>query len=230
MKIGLIKTSLIDYPEHVAGVVFYSGCNLRCPYCHNPELVFGEPPRDNLDKKGLEDFLRKRASVLDGMVITGGEPTLQPSLQDLIDMIKFYDLDVKLDTNGLLPDVLKSLKGLDFVAMDVKTSIKGYGRLIPSSKTVFNEHDYRERLSNSIDYILHSGIRHQFRTTLVENIVKADDMPEICAMIRGCDEYRLTRFRPGTTLIEGFSGNTSDSYVDSVIRICENEGIRVKLA
>ncbi len=230
MKYGLIKTSLVDYPEHVAGVVFLPGCNLRCPYCHNPELVSAGSVEEGVTIEELSLFLKKRKNVLDGMVITGGEPTIHNDLQILVDIIKNEGLNVKLDTNGLFPEVLKSLKNVDFIAMDIKTSPSRYHLVEPRIKSTSDTgEDISDKLKQSISYILESGLLHQFRTTLVENIVTDSDIIEICSLIQGCSQYRVTPCKEGNTLMKGFSGNTSTQYLDRMVQICRNYNIPVSL-
>jgi pyruvate formate lyase activating enzyme len=120
---GWVRTSLIDYPDHIASVLFTGGCNFRCPMCHNADLVLRPTEVPTLPEKEVWDFLSRREGLVDGVVITGGEPTLQPDLAPFIRRLKDTDLDVKLDTNGYLPDVLKTLLSeglLDYVALDIK--------------------------------------------------------------------------------------------------------------
>ncbi|MBN2511219.1 MAG: anaerobic ribonucleoside-triphosphate reductase activating protein [Spirochaetales bacterium] len=228
MKLGIIKTSLIDYPEHVSTVLFLSGCNLRCPYCHNPELARGLVPEDGLSLEEVRAFLKKRAGVLDGVVITGGEPTIHPWLQELIDMAVSFGLKVKLDTNGLRPDVLKKLNNLSFIAMDVKTSPCRYSQLLTDGLPPMN--DMAEKINESIAYILSSGIPHQFRTTLAREIVDISDVREICRLIKGCMSYRLTPYVPGNTLQENFNGDTSPEYMNNIMEVCKTTGIPAVLA
>ena len=228
MRLGLVKTSLIDYPELVSCVLFYPGCNLRCPYCHNPELALGMTPEDGVDMDDIRRFFEKRSSVLDGVVITGGEPTMHGSLQQLIDLAKQFGLRVKLDTNGLRPEVLGKLENIDFIAMDVKTSPSKYAKLLSGDIRLYD--DTETRIVRSIDYIIASGIRHQFRTTLLQEIVNETDMNEICALIKGCREYRLTSFKPGNTLKEAYSGDISPAYLEEMRIICREYEIPMVFA
>jgi pyruvate formate lyase activating enzyme len=124
-SLGLIKTSLIDFPGEVAAVLFTFGCNLRCPYCQNPALVTGPPPRDFISREEVRAFLKKRKDVLGGVCITGGEPLLHSDLGELIGEIKSLGLKVKLDTNGTIPERLREAN-VDYVAIDFKTSLEKY--------------------------------------------------------------------------------------------------------
>ena len=171
-RIILRKTSLIDYPGLVSAVFFFPGCNLRCPWCHNRELVLGNDT--NADYISLEEALahiKKRRNVLGGVVLSGGEPTLYNSLGSLISQIKSLGLKVKLDTNGLLPDALKLLLAKedskpDYIAMDLKTSPERYSELLPDIKTVKGQgvDNPGEAIKKSIVLIRDSLIPHEFRS------------------------------------------------------------------
>ena len=132
-KLGFIKTSLLDFPGQVSAVIFTPSCNLRCPYCHNPELVSGSLPPDLIQKETVLQHLEKRKSILGGVCITGGEPLLHPELPDLIESIHSLGLKVKVDTNGTRPDKLPPLKA-DYLAMDIKTDPKKYPLLLRATQ------------------------------------------------------------------------------------------------
>ena len=158
--------TLLDFPGRVACTVFLGGCNFRCPYCHNSELFDGtaEPVMD--DEKLLA-FLQKRKGILDGVCITGGEPTLQPGLADLLRRIKELGYPVKLDTNGYRPEVLKKLvdEGLvDYVAMDIKNGPDAYGETVGLSKMELS------RLEESIRFLTGGAVDYEFRTTVVKEL------------------------------------------------------------
>ena len=127
-RLGLLKTSLIDFPGEVAAVVFTAGCNLRCPYCHNPRLVPGPPPEDFLTRDAVFDALASRAGVLTGVCVTGGEPLVHDGLADLLDAVRGLGLTVKMETNGRLPERLEAVS-VDFVALDLKLAPERYGEL-----------------------------------------------------------------------------------------------------
>ena len=158
--------TLLDFPGRVACTVFLGGCNFRCPYCHNSELFDGtaEPV---MDEEELLVFLQKRKGILDGVCITGGEPTLQPGLEDLLRRIKEMGYPVKLDTNGYRPEVLKKLvdEGLvDYVAMDIKNGPDAYGETVGLSKMELS------RLEESIRFLTGGAVDYEFRTTVVKEL------------------------------------------------------------
>jgi pyruvate formate lyase activating enzyme len=199
---GLQKTTLIDFPEKVACTVFTQGCNLRCPYCHNPELISCDPKGDDLlAESDFFPFLESRRGLLDGVCITGGEPTIQPDLARFAARIRGLGFLVKLDTNGTRPQTLKALleEGvLDFVAMDVKTSPEGYARDLEYAGKV-------GRIVESIDVIKESGVESEFRTTVVPGLVGETELFAIGRMIaRGglAERYALQNFRSGKVLSE----------------------------
>lgn len=194
-KFGLQKVTLVDYPKLVAATIFTSGCNLKCPYCHNSELISGSPPADFISESDLFDYLSKRKSVLGGVCMTGGEPTLFPEIQKIIDKVHNLGLKFKLDTNGTNPQILKTLNP-DFIAMDIKTDPSKYNRVGLSCK---------DEILESIDYIISSGIEHEFRTTCVPTIVEQKDFNEIAKYVNGCDTYSITNFNNTNTLDKSFS-------------------------
>jgi len=194
---GLEKTTLLDYPDRIAAVVFTYGCNLRCPYCHNPELVIEEVNKDSiLTEEYVLNFLRKRVGKLDGVVITGGEPLLHKDIPSFIKKIKDLGFLVKLDTNGSYPKKLKSLIKdglLDYIDMDVKYRDELYKQGINGGMKVPN-------ISESIEIIMHSGIEYSFRTTFVKSIHTVKSVDEICKMIEGANTYYIQNFRTGKTI------------------------------
>ena len=191
MKIGgFLKFSLIDYPGKIAAVVFTQGCNFHCPYCHNPELVLPEHFREPIPEEKVLTFLKERASQIEGVVITGGEPTIQKDLIPFLKKVKELGYPVKLDTNGSHPDVLKDVLQLglvDYIAMDIKAPLEKYGQLTDLK-------EYAQRVRESIRTILNSAVDHEFRTTLAAPVVLAEDLPKIVPLIHGAKKYRLQRF------------------------------------
>lgn len=187
MKIGgLIKFTLIDYPGRVAAVVFTQGCNFRCRYCHNPELVYPQLFQEPIAQEEVLAFLRHRQGTLDGVVVTGGEPTLQPDLLDFLSEIKQLGYSVKLDTNGARPDVLRQVleKNLaDYVAMDIKAPLPKYPLI---TSVPCNEADLRQ----SMDLLRHSGIAHEFRTTYDTTVLTDEDIQTITDWVQG-SRYRV---------------------------------------
>jgi pyruvate formate lyase activating enzyme len=193
---GWVKTSLIDYPGRIATVVFTSSCNFRCPYCQNSELVLHPESLPEIDPAEIFQLLKRRRGLTDGLVITGGEPTLQKDLEDFMRKAKELGLAIKLDTNGYRPQVLRELLGqglLDYVAVDIKASPAKY----PLAAGV--PVDVR-RIEESVKLILSSGMEHEFRTTVVPGIVAPEDVEEIAKLIAGAGKYILQQFRPQGTL------------------------------
>jgi pyruvate formate lyase activating enzyme len=178
---GLQKLSLIDYPGTPAAVIFTQGCNMFCPYCHNPQLVYPYLFEKTLDKNEILYFLKKRQGLLKGVVMTGGEPTLQNDLYNFIKQIKKLRFLVKLDTNGTNPEILQKLireKLIDFVAMDIKSSAKKY-------KLFFNGN--LNLIMQSLHIIKSSDIAHIFRTTYDTDILNERDLDEITVIMKNSE-------------------------------------------
>ena len=194
---GWVRTSLIDYPDHIATVVFTGGCNFRCPMCHNADLVVHAGERPDLSQEQVWAFLSRRAGLVDGVVVTGGEPTLQPDLAPFLRRVRSMGLDVKLDTNGYRPDVLAELLGevlVDYVAMDVKAPPEKYPVLAGRADLDLT------RVVRSIDLLRDSGLDYEFRTTVVPGWLAEGDIEEIAHWIVGAERYVLQQFRPFHTL------------------------------
>ena len=198
---GLQKMTLLDFPGRVACTVFLKGCDLRCPFCHNYELACGEGDAVMSDT-AFFDFLAGRRGLLDGVAITGGEPCLYSGLPDFVRRIRGLGFAVKLDTNGLHPDMLSSLlrEGLvDYAAMDIKNSPEKY------AATCGRETLDLAPVRESISLLMGSGIDYEFRTTVVREFHEADDFPKIGEMIRGARRYYLQAFTDRDTVpFEGF--------------------------
>lgn len=198
---GLQKLTLLDFPEHVACTVFTLGCNMRCPFCHNSSLVI--PGREHVEGEMEEDeffsFLNKRKGLLDGVAITGGEPLLQKDIKEFIKKIRDMGLLVKLDTNGSFPDKLKELidEGLvDYVAMDVKSTMKGYGPICGLKDPP------TDRLKESISILMEGKVPYEFRTTVVDEFHDEEVFEGIADLIAGAPRYFLQRFEDSGELIE----------------------------
>lgn len=192
---GFQKSSLIDYPEKISAIVFTQGCNFRCPYCHNPELI-GEISNAPLGALEILNFLQSRIGKLDGVVITGGEPTLQKDLPEFIRKIKDLGFLIKLDTNGTNPDMLQNLieeKLIDYVSMDIKAPIKKYSEVVCAAIN-------SENIIKSIEVLRKSDIGFEFRTTVVKSQLSPDDFEKIGKTIEGSEKYYLQRFMPTKTL------------------------------
>lgn len=206
MKIyGLQKLTLLDFPGRTACTVFLSGCNYRCPFCHNAELARGEAPAV-MDDAELLTFLEKRRGLLDGVAFTGGEPLLTRELPELMEKIREMGYAVKLDTDGGFPERLKVLldRGLlDYIAMDVKNSPARY------AETVGLPNADLAPVRESIRLIMESGVPYEFRTTAVAQLHDIESFPAIGEMIRGAERYYIQKFTDRDTV--AFSGLTAPS-------------------
>ncbi len=199
------KTSFIDYPGRISAVVFTRGCNFRCPYCHNPELVVPERYCGTIRQDDLFSYLDRRKGKLDAVVVTGGEPTLQADLIPFMERIKSMGFLVKLDTNGSRPQILREAigKGIpDYLAMDIKAPWEKYALVTGS---LVNITDIRD----SINLIRASSIPHEFRTTLPETLLKPDDVRAIGRMIEGASLYILQKFIPSKHVEKAYEGQAS---------------------
>ena len=205
---GFVSTTLLDYPGKLACTVFTQGCNMRCPFCQNGGLVLPEHFDDPMDEEAILAKIRKRSHVLEGVCISGGEPTLQPDLPEFLQKIKDLGLSVKLDSNGWRPDILKQLFAdglIDKVAMDIKSSKAGYAKAAGLTPTADVLSPYEE----SVDFLMHSGIDYEFRTTLVKGIHTYDDMRDIAVWISGAKAYFLQSYEASDNVIGLLNGDQS---------------------
>lgn len=189
---GFEKFTLIDYPGNVACMVYTIGCNFRCPYCHNPELV-DETVEQIIEESEVINFLKQRKGMLDGIVITGGEPTMHgDNLFNFIRKVKEMGFKVKLDSNGTNPEFLKEVIDrnlVDYIAMDIKSPLSKYSQTV--SRFV-NTKSIRQ----SIDLLLKSEIDYEFRTTIVKSLISISDFELIAEEIKGAKKYFLQKFIP----------------------------------
>ena len=195
---GLQKLTLLDFPERVACTVFTAGCNFRCPFCHNASLVVDIPPVGDVTEEEFFSFLKKRQGILDGVCVTGGEPLLQPDIEEFIRKIKELGYAVKLDTNGSFPEKLKSLVGnglLDYVAMDIKNCPEGYGTTagVPNLDV--------SSIIESVAYLKEGHVPFEFRTTVVKGYHTRENIEKIGQWIQGTDKYFLQNFVDSGDLI-----------------------------
>lgn len=199
---GVQKLSLVDYPGHVAAALFLAGCNMRCGYCHNPELVLPERLAPSIPVEEVMTFLKSRVGRLDGVVISGGEPTIHDELPELCRMIKQLGFDVKLDTNGTRPEMVRAMidEGLiDFVAMDVKGPLEKYVEIAARPIDL-------EAIVDNVRLMIDSGIGHEFRTTIVREQLEVSDFEKIGELVKGAKRFALQHFRTGTTISPQFAG------------------------
>ena len=188
---GLQKLTALDYPGRIACTVFTPGCNFRCPFCHNAALVTAGIMPEPMETEEIFDYLRKRQGLLDALVISGGEPLLQPGLDEFVRQVKELGYLVKLDTNGSMPDALRAvLEGgcVDYVAMDIKNSTEKY------PLTCGVERVSMEKIKESISLIIGSGVDYEFRTTTVAQLHTEADFEAMGAMIKGAKRWFLQNF------------------------------------
>lgn len=220
---GLQKHTLIDYPGKVAATIFLSGCNFRCPFCYNPDLVLPERIKKTkgLKLKEVFSFLEERQGFLDGVVICGGEPTLNDDLLNLCKKIKEFGFSVKLDTNGYRPQVIEDLirhRAIDYVAMDIKASKERYQEVVGIKLDI-------KKIEQSVDLLKKEKVDYEFRTTLVPDLVEEKDILEIANWISPAKRYFLQNFsNENATLNEHFSNKKpfSDEYLEGAREEIEN--------
>lgn len=195
---GFQKTTLLDYPGHLAATVFLGGCDFYCPFCHNGSLVLPTSTKTLFTEEEILTYLKKRCSILEGVCITGGEPALQTDLPHFIRNVKALGLKVKLDTNGNHAEMLQELiqEGLlDYIAMDIKNSKAKYS--LTAGKKELN----LDTIEKSITLIMNSNITYEFRTTVVKEFHALHDFEEIGQWIRGAAQYYLQCYRPSDNTI-----------------------------
>jgi anaerobic ribonucleoside-triphosphate reductase activating protein len=200
---GIQKFSTVDYPGYTVASIFTIGCNMRCGYCHNPELVLPEQYAGAIPEEEIFEFLEKRRGLLDGVAISGGEPTMQEDLSDFIRRCKKMGFLVKLDTNGTNPGVLRELLQenlVDFVAMDIKGPLEKYSQIAARPIDI-------DAIRESIDLI--RTIPHEFRTTIVRGQLVPEDFESIGQLVHGADRFALQYFVPGTTVSPQFNKRES---------------------
>lgn len=228
MKIGgLQKVSLIDYPGLICSIVFLQGCNFKCQYCHNPELVEPNLFKPGIKEKEVLDFLHMRKGKIDAVTITGGEPTIQSDLESFIRQIKKMGFSVKLDTNGSQPQVIKAFLAenlLNFIAMDIKAPLEKY-------KNIVNAPVDLDSIKESISLILKSKISYEFRTTLVESQLEEDDILKISKLITGANNYVLQKYVPSKSLDKKFLKEKSfpDDKLQKIKKSLEQQIVSVSI-
>ncbi len=202
---GLQKLTLLDYPGKVACTLFTRGCNMRCPFCHNASLVVRAGEQRMYTNDEIIAFLRKRQGMLDGVAITGGEPTLMAGLADFIYEVKELGYKVKLDTNGTRPEVLKSLIGsglIDYVAMDIKNCRERYGETVG-----FDGGFDLSPIEKSIELLMGGDVEFEFRTTVSKTFHSSEDIERMGKWLSGNEKYFLQKFKDSGDIIgEGIVG------------------------
>jgi len=194
------RFTMLDFPGRTSCIVFIPGCNMRCRFCHNPEFVLPEMiqkiKKSFISEESFFNFLNKRKGLLDGVTISGGEPTIMPDLPKFIQQVRDMGFQVKLDSNGNNPRMLKKLfnsKLIDYIAMDVKTDLENYPDLVRGSAKT-------ENITKSIDLIMNSGVDYEFRTTLIREVHTPRTLKNMAEMMNGAKAYYLQAFRQGETI------------------------------
>ena len=215
---GFQKMTMLDFPGKIACTVFTYGCNFRCPFCHNASLVTDAP--QFFSEEEILAYLKKRAGVLDGVCISGGEPLLQKDIFDFIKKVKDLGLLVKLDTNGSFPDKLKYAideKLVDYVAMDIKNSKEKY------ALTVGVENFDISPVEKSVDILMQNKVDFEFRTTLTKELHTKEDIEKIASWIKGAPKYFLQNFEnTGNLIQDGFTAHEKEVLEDFKNTVCGN--------
>lgn len=224
---GLNKTTLLDYPGHVAATVFTGGCNFRCPFCHNGDLVLHPETIPTYTEEEIFSFLKKRKPVLSGVCITGGEPTLQKDLPSFIKDVKAMGYLVKLDTNGSNPKMLETLLSeslLDYVAMDIKAGKSDYAHVAGCSPSLLSN------VETSVDMLHNCSIPHEFRTTVVKGLHTDETFHEIGKWLTSDSLYFLQAYKESNEVIDksfsAFSENELMFFLDIVKTYLPNAALR----
>ena len=213
--LGIEKSSFIDYPNNICTVIFTGGCNFRCLYCHNSSIV--NNVGDKIGTKEIISFLKSREKFIDALCISGGEPTIQKGLYNFICKVKKEGFNIKLDTNGTNPDLLKRLideKLIDYIAMDIKAPPDKYS-LITQTPVVLGD------IQKSIDILLENKVDYEFRTTICRELLSAEDIRIISEEIKGCSTYILQNFKDGETVLAG--QNKFTPYSDEELEEIQND-------
>ena len=221
---GIQKTSLIDYPNRIASVLFTPGCNLRCPFCHNWRIVV-DPKPPFLQEGAVLRILENRKKYVDAVVVTGGEPTMHKESPKFLRKLKEKGFQVKLDTNGFYPQVLEEcLQYVDYVALDVKTSLEKYAQLGAKDTTP---------LLHTIEILRTGKVDYEFRTTVVPSFVDAEDIPQIGALVKGTKTFAFQQFIPEDTLdkslqtIKPYPPEHIEKFADAMKKYVDKIVIRV---
>ena len=197
---GFMKTSMLDYPGKIASVIFLPKCNFHCPYCHNKELVLDDPRLMPFEEEKVFEYLNEKKKWIDGVVISGGEPTLHVGIINICKRLKEMGFKVKLDTNGTNPKMLKELidkKFVDYVAMDIKSSKDKYEKATSVKVNI-------EAVDESIQLLKKDLVEYEFRTTVLPGLVDEEDMPKIGEWLKGAKQYYIQQFVPIKTLNESY--------------------------
>lgn len=217
MKIkGLNKLTLLDFPGRMACVVFLPSCNFRCPFCHNASLVTAPSTQPDISEEEFFAFLEKRKGILEGVCITGGEPTLYPDLGAFIDRIKSLGFLVKLDTNGYNPDELSNLLSkVDYVAMDIKNSPSKYAETVGVKNFDF------DKIKRSVEILESSGVEHEFRMTVAPELQEESDFYAVQEWLKGVKKFYLQAYRDSGDVINPIFSTPDEDFLEKAKRILE---------
>jgi pyruvate formate lyase activating enzyme len=231
---GFIEVSFVDWDGKLSPVIFLPNCNFRCPFCHNVNLVLHPENLETIPFENVENQLKKQKGWIDGICVTGGEPTLHSNFPELCSRLKKMGYLVKVDTNGTNPTMLKELveRGLvEYVAMDIKAplTVKKY-----SKATGVKGEKLLEKVRESVNFLLRSDLDYEFRTTVVPSLHDMDDIRQICLSLRGCRKYVLQRFDVGlgkTTIdpdfmSKSFTDEEMQEFLETAKKIIPNTKLR----
>ena len=221
---GYQKTTLLDYPGHVAATIFTGGCNFRCPFCHNSDLILS--PSTLILEDEIFAFLKKRKNILSGICITGGEPTLQHDLCDFIEKVRSLGYKIKLDTNGYHPEIISDLLHknlLDYIAMDIKAGFSNYKKVcgLPSINI--------DTIKESISVIENSSIDYEFRTTVVKELHTKQDFYEIAELISSKSPYYIQSFKDSENILTPGLSSCDIDTLNHYLNIMQKNGISSSL-
>lgn len=210
MRVALQKLSLVDYPGRVASVLFLPGCNLRCPYCHNPGLVYNRQPEDLIALEAVYEHFDRRQGIVSAAVISGGEPLLHPEVPAVVAALKQRGLAVKLDTNGSWPERIAAA-GADYLALDIKTSPERYGELWQLAPA-----DAAGRILSSIDQVRNSGLPYEFRMTCAPGIFGLAEAEKLLPYLQPADQVILQPCHLERVLDPAWASNHSEYTSDQL--------------
>jgi len=232
---GFVDVSLVDWDGMVSSVIFLPHCNLRCPYCYNSTLVLHPEDLPTVPFREIEDYLKQHWDWIDGVVITGGEPTVHEDLPNLCSKIKGMDFLVKLDTNGTNPSMVRTLieKGVvDYVALDLKAPLKEEKY---SAASGVDAKIFLGKIRETVKTLLDFKVDYEFRTTLVPTLHEKADVEEICREVRGCRKYALQNYRgdvepinPKFKALKPFTNGEMNNFLETAKRIISNTILRTR--
>ena len=222
---GINKLSLLDYPGKVAAILYIDKCNFRCEYCHNWNTLIACDDNEDLIFDDILSFLKKRVGILDGVVISGGEPTLMPNLEEKIRAIKELGYAIKLDTNGTHPEVVEDLvnKGLiDYVAMDIKSSLDEYHRFCKNDELISN-------VKKTVEYLKQNKVDYEFRTTLISEYHNEEIIKKISSLLKGSKRLFLQQFKESEGVINKNLHPVDEGLANQYVEILSQDIDHVEL-